>query len=256
LALDANVQTAGYEYTPSVLIDASLLSFYLFVRPSYGHYYFGDFFANEYLGLGIYPWYSVNRVPDYSYDPLLAYDQWYYGSRDPAWIRNLEAWHTYYREHPDMRPPRDMAAEQKLAGQMADRPDRSYLLIGRPLRTSSQKSPFRLISLSLSDRKAYLASVRSARDQQAQRLSLEALAPPRVGNGSEIPSTGTGSANETNIGPQKGPLPRHRQPLGSAGANSLRPGVGDPAAGERQTGLKAITATPRYPLAPNLEAVK
>ena len=50
----------------------------------------------------------VNRVAGYRYDPLFAYDRWYYASRDPNWITNLERWHTYYREHPEARPPHEL----------------------------------------------------------------------------------------------------------------------------------------------------
>ncbi|NLE37170.1 MAG: BcpO-related WXXGXW repeat protein [Pirellulaceae bacterium] len=45
----------GFHYTPSVVWNARYLPFALFLRPSYGHYYYGDYYASSYDRLGFYP---------------------------------------------------------------------------------------------------------------------------------------------------------------------------------------------------------
>jgi hypothetical protein len=220
LAVRTSLENAGYVYTPSVAIDPALLSFYLFVRPAYGHYYFGDYYADEYIGLGIYPWYDVNRFPDYNYDPLLAYDRWYFGTSDPDWTHNLERWNTYYRQHPLARPPHDLAAEQSMTAQIRGRPDREYLMIGRPLGTVWQNSifPVRLARLSIADRGKIMETVRSTRGFQAQRSRMEAVTGGRSMDQSAAGLKGLATASN---GPQKAMLPRYVQTIALRVPNRL-----------------------------------
>ena len=171
-------QRPGFVYTPSVVIDPGILSFYLFARPAYCQYYFGDYFGAEYDRLGFYPWYGVNRVGGYRYDPLFTYDRWYYGGRDPHWIENLEHWHTYYRDHPEARPPHTFAQEEKLAAGRTDRADRRFLSIGQPIASVARNSafPVRLAPVTAADRTKALDTVRSHQAFQAQRSRMEAAA--------------------------------------------------------------------------------
>ena len=103
---------ANYTYRPSFVIDSSILTFHLFVRPSYAHYYFGDYYASRYDRFGIYPWYSAGQYAGYRHDPLFAYYSWHNRGRDPNWSRNLRGWHDYYRKHEDRRPAHTLAAQQ------------------------------------------------------------------------------------------------------------------------------------------------
>jgi hypothetical protein len=169
-------QRPGFVYTPSVVIDPGILSFYLFARPAYCQYYFGDYFGAEYDQLGFYPWYGVNRADAFRYDPLFTYDRWYYGRRDPHWMENLERWHTYYREHPEARPPHTFAQEEKLAAERTDRADRRFLSIGQPIASVARNSafPVRLAPVTAADRTKALDIVRSHQAFQAQRSRMEA----------------------------------------------------------------------------------
>jgi hypothetical protein len=161
-----------------VVIDPRILSFYLFARPAYCQYYFGDYFGQEYDRLGFYPWYAVNRFAGYRYDPLFAYDRWYYARRDPRWIENLDHWHTYYRDHPDARPPHNYAQEERLAGERTDRGDRRFLSIGQPVASVARNSafPVRLASVTAADRTKALDIARSQQAFQSQRSRMEAAA--------------------------------------------------------------------------------
>jgi hypothetical protein len=171
-------QRPGFAYTPSLVINPGILSFYLFARPAFGQYYFGDYFGTEYDRLGYYPWYAVNRRGAFRYDPLFAYDHWYYASRDPHWIDNLERWHSYYRDHPDARPPHDFAQEQRLAAERTDRADRRFLSIGQPINSIARNSafPVRVAPVTAADRTRALDIVRSQQAFQSQRSRMEAAA--------------------------------------------------------------------------------
>ena len=99
----------SYYYSPSVCIETPVLTGYLFCRPAYGHYYFGDYYDPMYAQAGIYPWYAVHER-GYGYEPLFVYDRWYYGRRDPGWEVRIRGDYEFRVAHLDARPPRTYAA--------------------------------------------------------------------------------------------------------------------------------------------------
>ena len=50
----------GFSYSPSTVINPAVFVSHLFLRPSYGHYYFGDYYASNYSNAGLL---SVVCVP-------------------------------------------------------------------------------------------------------------------------------------------------------------------------------------------------
>ena len=100
-------------YQPAICLDAGVFGVSLFCRPAYGCYYFGDYYDDRYVTLGIRPWFYFNS-PRVGFDPLFGYYRWYHVERmgDPLWGEHLVGWHDYYRGHPEMRPPRTWAAQE------------------------------------------------------------------------------------------------------------------------------------------------
>jgi hypothetical protein len=164
----------GFVYTPTVVIDPGIFTFYLFARPAWCHYYFGDYFAEKFDRLGFFPWYRVARGA-FCYDPLFAYDRWFYAVRDPHWIENLDRWHSYYRAHPEARPPHDLAQQAKIAALHTARADRRYLTIAQPISkvVHSPDFPVRVTRLSAAERATALNAVHSHREFQTQRSRVE-----------------------------------------------------------------------------------
>jgi hypothetical protein len=72
-------------YQPNYCVNFGGLLTSLFVRPSYCHYYFGDYYGPNYARLGFTPWFKYGR---YGYDPLFAYYRWV-NRRNPGWYRGL-----------------------------------------------------------------------------------------------------------------------------------------------------------------------
>ncbi|MGO9110212.1 MAG: hypothetical protein ACLP9L_13380 [Thermoguttaceae bacterium] len=110
-------------YQPADCLDVGAISVSLFCRPSYCHYYFGDYYDDSYAALGIGPWFNYD-LPPYGYDSLYSYYRWYNVTRlgQRQWDQRLRGWHDYYRAHPEMRPPRTLAAQEAL---LASNPGRS-----------------------------------------------------------------------------------------------------------------------------------
>jgi hypothetical protein len=180
----------GYLFAPSVVIDAGILGFHFFTRPDYCHYYFGDYYAASYEGLGIFPWFAVRVHRQYAYDPLFSYYDWYHRSRDPRWLGNLRSWNRYYRDHADQRPPHDLAAQRELTARAGDRPDRRFLTIAEGLNDWRRK-PENSLQLTTvpAEEKARLAQTgRQLREFTTRRAELEGKAATGFGAGGVRPS--------------------------------------------------------------------
>ncbi len=93
-----------------IVTNASIFV-HLFVRPSYGHYYFGDWYGDHYGRRGYCSW--VNYPSRYrGYDSL--YNYYHYGHtpyRNTTFIHWAETQHRHYEDHADYRPRHTYRAE-------------------------------------------------------------------------------------------------------------------------------------------------
>ncbi len=94
----------GFTYSPVTVINSSVFTNHLFLRPSYGHYYFGDYYGSTYASNGYHPWFSYNSGNS-GYDPFYAQQRWQQRNV-PQWQPNLEANFAQLQQHEEARPPR------------------------------------------------------------------------------------------------------------------------------------------------------
>jgi hypothetical protein len=94
----------GFSYSPSIVIDIGMLQVNLFTYPRYSHYYFGDYYDDAYLSIGIFPRHEAERIHTW-YDPIYVYDRWHHRD-EPRWEENER--HEYDLRHSDkdLRPSR------------------------------------------------------------------------------------------------------------------------------------------------------
>jgi hypothetical protein len=104
-------RNVGYFYRPNTVISLTFFTNHLFLRPNYGHYYFGDYYAPRYRNVGLVPVFEYHSRRG-CYDPIFAYNRWEH--------RNDRGWETRYRRDYDLRrdnerarPPRTWAALQE-----------------------------------------------------------------------------------------------------------------------------------------------
>ncbi len=217
-------------YQPSVCLDVGVLSFSLFSRPSYSHYYFGDYYDDRYVSLGIRPWYYYQTARR-GYDPLFSYYSWYHVNRmhEPMWEKNLVGWHDYYRVHPDMRPPHTFEAQQALLARpgSANRPDFRQLEFAQNARhmQSNPEAFVKLHPVSQVQRAELHNAVAQTRTFEKQRQQFEAR--PLVGG----PGLAAGAAAlHGPAQPEKVSYSKIQNfksvQLPGAGANNLTPGIG------------------------------
>ena len=102
----------GFSYSPAMVIDLGVFSNYLFMRPRYHHYYFGDYYATSYFSAGFYPWFSIN-IGRFGYDPFYAHDRWRHRG-DRGWEQLQRTDFQRRRDHENLRPPRTWDAQRAM----------------------------------------------------------------------------------------------------------------------------------------------
>ncbi len=106
---DRNVYSRpDFRYTPTTVINISVFVNHLFVRPRYGHYYFGDYYAPSYRDNGYYASYHYNNTRS-GFDPIYSHYRWE-NRNDDDWDRQRREYFEYRRDNEDARPPRTWAA--------------------------------------------------------------------------------------------------------------------------------------------------
>lgn len=166
-----------FRWCPAVVIQPPILGFHLFVRPNYGHYYFGDYYAVSYEGLGFRPWFHYHGRR--GFDPLFNYYRWYnhHRAHDRDWERNIQGWFTYYRHNEHQRPPHTLLAQHQLIQKAKARPDFLQLQIGKPIKDLAGRpdSFVKLAVISEDQRNKIRDASRQLGDFKKQRLELENL---------------------------------------------------------------------------------
>jgi hypothetical protein len=81
VVVDAQVVPVGFVYTPAYVVHGTVVVDSLFVRPAYGHYYFGDYYGPAYRQLGFESYVVYGRR---HYDSIYVYSRWE-NRHDPRW---------------------------------------------------------------------------------------------------------------------------------------------------------------------------
>jgi hypothetical protein len=168
----ANVYSRpGYHYRPTTVISLSVFIDHLFLRPRHRHYYFGDYYANEYRRSGYFSSHSYHSG-GHGYDPIFAHERWVH-RQDNRWERRIEENDTFFREHKEERPPHTLAALQKFNAQPDNR-RRVKAGFARPLSdlVTSKESAIRFKAVNEDERRKFVQLGREIRDFSDQQRNL------------------------------------------------------------------------------------
>lgn len=200
-------RSSVYVYRPSIVLDIGLVSAHFFCRPTYSHYYFGDYYASSYVSLGYTPWFSFHYSRGY-YCPHYAYSRWYYRST-PGWEANLRVDFTYRRDHIAARPPRTYITQQNIVNNVTvinnktvinnnqsniDAKYRNQMAMAQPLSAAAKKSrdtkdaPLKFEKVQPQQVAQFKQQAQSVRAAKIEREKSEHEAMSR------LPKSGTGGA--------------------------------------------------------------
>ncbi len=154
-------QTPGWCYRPRyvVPVDDSFFAS-LFVGPSCGNYYFGDYYDPAYLDAGYQPW---CRYGPRHYDPLYGYYRWAHRD-DPRWLRGVGDTYAGRRAGDLARPARTLVA-QASAGR------RGSVAVVRPL--SDYRGGLRLTTIDRAQVARHQEAARRVVDVARGRAQVE-----------------------------------------------------------------------------------
>lgn len=161
---------ANFYYTPSTVVSLSVFTNHLFLRPNYGHYYYGDYYEPRYRDRGFFASYSYNSSR-YGYDPIYSHNRWE-NRNDRNWDRQRQDYYEYRRDHADSRPPRSWALLS--ARSQVDRDRGDYGVAERYDRVvSTRDSGQRFQKVDQKDRERYDTQRKDIRKFGKEREQLE-----------------------------------------------------------------------------------
>jgi WXXGXW repeat (2 copies) len=165
----------GFSYSPVTVINPAVFASHLFLRPSYGHYYFGDYYASNYSSSGFSPWFSYHSSR-YGYDPFYAQQRWNHRT-DREWDRRVEADFAHRRDHEEARPPRTWTAQRVRSTAGAANIDKSFVVAASfDDLAKSKDSPIRLQPVAKVERQQISQRGQEFRTAREERQKLEAAA--------------------------------------------------------------------------------
>lgn len=175
-------------YVPQIVISTDIFTVHLFTRPSYVHYYFGDYYAPEYVQRGIQPWFEIRRG---CYDPIYVTYAWRYRD-NVTWLDGLRRTYERRRVVVAERPPRTYRVQLERV-RRAPEAERRTLIVGRSVRElRSDDARYRFRTLDEGRRTTITRNVDGLRDLRRQRATWEAEAQRPAGDrGRTAPRPGT-----------------------------------------------------------------
>ncbi|MCU0718967.1 MAG: hypothetical protein MUC83_04630 [Pirellula sp.] len=172
----------NYRYTPSSVLNVGGLINHLFLRPNYGHYYYGDYYENNYAKVGYLPSFSygVNR---HGYDPIFAHQRWE-NRTNKEWENRIQGDYQRRRDNESDRPPRTFSAQQELLKRGID-PKNRINVFTQPLvqATKSKDSKIRYREVDKEDHKRFSQTGASLQNQRLTRQELEKTNPVTLKSG-------------------------------------------------------------------------
>jgi hypothetical protein len=204
--------TRTFVYTPRLVVNTTHLVDHLFLRPTYRHYYFGDYYAADYRQRGILPWF-VFSTPRYGYDPIFSYNRWRYRD-DRDWVRRLETRYDDLRDREDGRPPRSYVDFQRW--QRDSRDYRNSFLVGNLndyIKSAGRDLKFR--EFSDVDRRSAGGIARELDTYRQRRMALEAEKTVRRDGDDRRPDRVQVLKPPSGLNPDRGPQPQREFPPSS-----------------------------------------
>lgn len=162
----------GFRYSPGIAINLGVFGNSLFLRPNYGHYYFGDYYGSRYANSGFHPWFSFNNGRN-GYDPFFAHQRWQ-NRQNPGWATNIQVNFQRRVDNESARPSRTFAAQQARV-KSGDKPNDNDLVVAEPLSqlAKSKDSSLRFQPVAKDEQQALAKHGQEVNQFRTERQKLE-----------------------------------------------------------------------------------
>ncbi len=172
---DARVyRQPGFVYSPTIVIDVGVLVENLFVYGQYNHYYFGDYYDDAYVRMGIVPRYEGATVRTV-YDPIYVHDRWRYDRDDPRWEENQKVEFDRRKADRELRPARTY---QEMTTRAARLPEaqRQRMEMAKPVTAlaASRTAPMKFQQMRTQERQTITRRAADTHKISQERIKAEA----------------------------------------------------------------------------------
>lgn len=166
----------GYSYSPTICIDIGLLNDCMFVYPRYCHYYFGDYYDDRYVRVGIIPRLYTEHDHSY-YDPIYTHERWRFSREDKNWEEHQRQEYDRRRGNRDLRPAQTYRDMETRVARLPEA-QRSKAEVAKPLATIASRNtgPIRYESLKTDDRQKITRQAADSNKFRDERGKWEANA--------------------------------------------------------------------------------
>ncbi|HBC87231.1 MAG TPA: hypothetical protein DCZ94_09775 [Lentisphaeria bacterium] len=121
----------NFSYSLNIVLDLGCLKLNLFTSPRYSHYYFGDYYDDIYLRVGIFPRFDGGRRHAW-YDPIFEHDKWRGKLQDPRWEEHGRKDYELRRDNRDLRPASTYREQEKRTVNLQE-PQKKNIQIAKPM---------------------------------------------------------------------------------------------------------------------------
>ena len=164
---------SGYSYSPSIVLDMGALTVNLFTYPRYNHYYFGDYYDDSYINIGIYPRYEVETKHTW-YDPNFVYDRWRHRD-EPKWDDNERHDYDSRRADRNLRPPRTYNDMEARLASKSPQQQQNDIRIAQPLTVvaANKLSPIKFEHIDANAQQKIVTQATAVKTYKAERNQWE-----------------------------------------------------------------------------------
>ncbi|MFA7368822.1 MAG: hypothetical protein WC334_04180 [Kiritimatiellales bacterium] len=127
----------AFTYSPSIVVDVGLLQVSLFAYPRYHHYYFGDYYDDAYLRIGIFPWFE-SRHHHIWYDPVYEHSRWRHHRSEPRWEEHERDEYRRRCDDKNLRPAHTFREQESRLEKMPE-PQRHTFQVTQPIETAAAR---------------------------------------------------------------------------------------------------------------------
>ncbi len=223
--------SAGFFFSPNIVVDLDLLTVNLFTYPRYCHYFFGDCYDDAYINIGIFPIFEVERRHTW-YDPIFVHERWRHRD-DKQWEENERHEYDRLRADKNIRPPRtyhDM--ETRVADKKLPEKERNSFRMAEPLNTfaSNKQAPVKFQHINAEEQQTIVKHAANVHSYTAQRSKWESSQTTQ--KPSQPPPTMQGERKAPEAQPQERTAPGERRPPSAQPPEQAKPGERQPPAAQ------------------------
>ncbi len=205
----------NFQYSPQIALDLDDLMLNLFISRDRHHYYFGDYYGDNYVREGYRPWYESRDHHDW-YDPIFVHERWRHRD-DRQWGERQRTEYEQRRTHKEMRPARTYRDMKTQAARMPEK-DRRRTQFARPITevVAEKRTPFKFERLDDNRRRDTTNREREVRDYQDKRSKWESrsvnASPPQRQEATPKKSTWINNNSQKQSSNQSAPVRDSHQP--------------------------------------------